>query len=183
MLVWSRIFGLNQTSVVIFWQMSQKDPPLNINIADPEDIQAKLGEVRVRIATKEDEVRKAQRELRVWQDILRRLEFLAELSPRPAREVAPGPAPVHRGAVARMLQDATPDPGAQEAVVRLLEENGGPLRNSEVADLLPSLNPRTVSWALWNAEREGHIQRVRQGVYAPRGWWDDSAVSPPEGSD
>ena len=67
--------------------------------------------------------------------------------------------------------DQVPDrePSTQAEAVRILNETKRAMNTMEiVVHMGTGANPKTVNWALWNAERAGLIQRIpkRKGVYA-----------------
>lgn len=61
------------------------------------------------------------------------------------------------------------EPSTQAEAVRILNETKRPMNTMEIVVHMGSgANPKTVNWALWNAERAGLIQRIpkRKGIYA-----------------
>jgi hypothetical protein len=72
-------------------------------------------------------------------------------------------------AAAAAAADAARAPSIQDEVVRVLTEQHRPMNTMEVVvHLGTGANRKTVNWAMWNAEREGLIQRLpdRKGFYA-----------------
>jgi hypothetical protein len=62
---------------------------------------------------------------------------------------------------------SSPNGTIVDAVVRLLDTRLEPMRAAEVTKALPGKpNQKTVAWALWKAEKEERIQKLRSGLYA-----------------
>jgi hypothetical protein len=66
--------------------------------------------------------------------------------------------------------------GAESSTVRVLNVMtaiNGPTNTAEVAEHMPEVNRKTVSWALWKLADDDLIQRIGHGRYAPNGYQPD----------
>jgi hypothetical protein len=76
----------------------------------------------------------------------------------------------------QLSRSETPPPhdgvgeGSKDQALKIVITINGPTTIAEVAEHMPGLSPKTVSWALWKLADEGVIQRVGHGRYAPRGY-------------
>jgi hypothetical protein len=136
-----------------------KDSPVEVNLADPEAIRKKLPEVHRWVEGKRGAVHRTQRELETAEALLEQLKALAG--------IASPSSSVDKGEVESSRKDAS----AQDAVIRVINDAKRPLRAVDVAiEIDAPVKRETVNWALWHAEKEGLIQRVSQGLYAPLGY-------------
>ena len=119
---------------------------LPIDIANREDIRDKLPEVRKLVDAKREELAALEA---TYSDLLRMAGVRAPAKREKATPAKPGKSP-----------------STKEQVVRIIEDAGRPMQSVEVATLVPNVKRDTVNWALWNAEKEGLIQKTAQGVYA-----------------
>lgn len=129
--------------------------PFKIDISDPGVIKEQIPLVEAQVEGARAAMRDAQEDLTYWNTILDRLRLLSG-EPRPTLDVSTNKT-------------------IQSAVLDIVNASPAPLRATDVIKQLPKPTKReTVSWALWNAEREGLIQRLGHGLYA------SLAVSPTE---
>jgi len=142
------------------------DLQLRIDLADPEDIKAKLPHARAMLGAKRRAVKDAEREHDNWELLVQRLEILAGVD---------GAEKAKTGAASRQ-----PAP-AQDAVVRIVEREGRPMRPPEVAGMLrsegfPVASTNAINAALYAAAQSGRLVRPKKGWYAPRGYDEDRSA-------
>jgi hypothetical protein len=136
---------------------------LNINLADPEDIKAKLPEVERVVAAK-------HKDWQTWESLASNLARAAGVK----RKTASG-SPIRkvlRFADQPKRASKPKAPSTQTLAVKVIEEAHAAMDVGQVAEKLlevmdSPVKKDTVGWALWKAEEEGQLQRVKKGVYAP----------------
>jgi hypothetical protein len=126
------------------WPMHATGIP--IDITNRDDIRAKLPEIEKLLKVKREELAA----LEATYSDLRRMAGISAPS---------------RGGLREAVKSRA-ETTAKKRVIGILEDAQTPMKSAEVATRLPNLKRDTVNWALWNAEREGLIQRTSQGVYA-----------------
>ena len=130
---------------------------LQIDLADPDSIRKRLPEVSRVVAGKRAVVAEAQDDLQQWVELEQRLKAIAGVTGI-SEESLPQPT-------------VTPEPdraSSVQVVVEILEREPRPWRTREVRAVAPDwLKPDTISWALWAAAKDGLIQRLQKGYYAP----------------
>jgi hypothetical protein len=65
---------------------------------------------------------------------------------------------------------AEADPTSKDMALQVVTIINGPATIPEVAEHMPQFDRKTVSWALWKLAGEKVIQKVSNGLYAPRGY-------------
>jgi hypothetical protein len=141
--------------------MAEK-PQLKINLADPEDIKAKLPHARTMLDAKRRIVKEAERDFDNWALLVKRLEVLAGVE---TKGKAKGGAAGQKGAP------------MQDAVVQVVENEGRPMTPPRVAEILredgvPVTSTNAINAALYAAEKHGRLVKPRKGLYAPKGYGD-----------
>lgn len=134
---------------------------LNINIADPDDIRAKFPEIERMVAKKHDEWVQ-------WDKLAADLAKVAGVRRSNAQRGKRTSARSSRAPQARK-------PSAQDLVVQVVEAAGSVLASGEVAERVnvqvkEPIKRDTITWALWKAEQDGQVQKIKKGVYAPLGY-------------
>ncbi len=141
--------------------MANKEPSLNIDLADKDGIKEKLPEVRRFVESKQGDVDKAERslvearrELADWERLLDQLCVLAGVKPREVISKKSGVRPRSKVSI-------------QEQVIQVVNQSRQPLTAMDVALALgPAANRDTVNYSLWKAAKQKAIQRLGQGRYA-----------------
>lgn len=113
--------------------------PFTIDPADPEALRARLAEVEREVVERRGELARVQQELSHWEALYRHLNVLA--NPPSRRRPAGGET-------------------LRERILRVVEESDRPVGLDDVAEYLPGVRRRTVSWNLSDLGRKGKIQRV-----------------------
>lgn len=138
---------------------------LRVNLADPQDIKAKLPHAQTMLDAKRRAVKEAERDFDNWALLVKRLEVLAGVE---AKGKAKGAAPGKHGAP------------MQDAVVQVVENEGRPMTPPRVAEILredgvPVTSTNAINAALYAAAKRGRLVRPRKGLYAPKGYGDPDA--------
>jgi hypothetical protein len=141
-----------------------------VNIADPEDVRAKLAEA-------EAQQEAAERARNYWSHAAERLRLLAgDATPEVPLSAAVsmnGPQSIEKG------------PGhVQDLIIDVIERQIDPVRAKDVTAILHreghDISSDSVSNALWYAaEKSGRILRVGRGLYAPLDYAEPKLESPP----
>lgn len=136
--------------------MATKEP-FPIDLADLDSIRSKIPEVESIVESKREEVSVAQREFAYWQAILDRMRLIA----------------------GQRIDGGKKGTGSKETaldlVVRIVNESAVPVRAAEVGARLDNTMKReTINWALWKAFREGKIEKISTGRYAPLGYINET---------
>jgi hypothetical protein len=138
--------------------VATKDP-FEINLADLDEIRAKIPEVEQIVEQRREVVSAAQRDFAYWQSILDRLRLVAGQKTIAKTGTAKARATV--GVV------STGSESALDRIVRVLNESAIPLRADDVSTRLEKpMAEKTIRWALWKASKEERIQKLETGLYA-----------------
>jgi hypothetical protein len=128
-----------------------------VDILDKKAIRAKLPELHSIIEEKRKELAELvgrYEQLRTWAGIP------ARSKPKPGSVRALGAA-----------LDSARSPSSVDEVVAVLEREKRPMRSRDVVvEMGTDAKRDTVSWALWEAERQERIQRLSTGLYAALGY-------------
>ncbi len=125
-----------------------------VDLADPQDVLAKLSEAEQRLE-------ELAGELARWVRLVEQLRVLTGSveQPEPPAEQTPASA------------NGSSPQGIQDLVVREVERAMQPIRARDVTAILLNhnhdVNAQSVANALWHADKAGRIQRVAHGSYAP----------------
>lgn len=125
---------------------------LPIDIANPEDIEAKLPDVRRERDRAKAEMAKAIEVVDSWDSLIDGLEARLRLA-----GIEPPPPSTGEGR----------DASSQERAVQIVTQEGEPMSVGEVAAVLPDVKRKTVGWALWRAAQDDELVALGNGVYAP----------------
>jgi hypothetical protein len=137
-----------------------------VDLADPVSIRAKLPEVSRVVEAKRVTAAEAQKDLERWVELESRLKEIAGIVE--AGKVVSITASDSAEATETASVTKT---GSVNVVVGILNREGREMRTAEIRALAPmTVKPDTISWALWRAAKDGLIQRLAKGRYAPRDW-------------
>jgi hypothetical protein len=136
-----------------------------VDIADLDDVRAKIAEVAQVVEEKREAMSQAARDLHYWTSVLDRLKLIAG----ERRQAAKKSADEKQGTIL-------------DAVVGEVKRAQGPTTANEIeASLtmmgLPDVKRKTIGWALWKAHNDGLIRRVGKGLYAPLDWQGESLLA------
>jgi hypothetical protein len=146
------------------------------DITKPAAIRAALPAIEAEMQRHEAAFREANREWQRWADLRAKVEALVE--------AAEALYDTHReGESEKRIANTRPEP-AQTRAVRIVKENDGPMTVAAVDERMPDVKRKTVGWALWNAVREGELEKLGQGLYAPPGFiqGQEPLVTSPNGA-
>lgn len=132
-----------------------------VDLNDPEDVRKKLPRAR---AIAEER----QRALETWTNVVKTLEGLADESTEASSPAEPKPARARKPS--RTSKSHSP---AQDAVIRVVNEHGRPMRAAEVGAIIGGKR-NTVSAAMWGAAKRERLKKVGEGLYAPMDYQPDA---------
>jgi hypothetical protein len=147
---------------------------LPVDLADRQDILAKLPEAEKILNLMERGVEDQQRELDRWRDLV---GILRSIAGKPQ-----GSAQGSRGPATATVPSAAP---MQDLVVEVMDREVRPLRAKEVSEILRGegheLTSDSVSNALWQASKGNkRIRKLRgRGVYAPLAYTESETTNAP----
>jgi hypothetical protein len=130
---------------------------LQIDLADPADIRAKLPRIQAILEFKRQAANAAVRDLENFHLLAERLEIIAGVRDEPPKSDS-----------ARKRKSAP----AQDAVVAAINRSKQPVNPVAVYEMLkadgfPVKNPNAVNSALYAAANNGRIKKHGHGLYAP----------------
>ena len=137
---------------------------LQVDLADPEDIRAKLPEARELYETKRRELDELAAQVRHWGELVNLLGALVG-----ERGISPA------GRAAEAVRPRKTAPG-QERAVAALEKAGRPMGPTALFDYMVAerldapKSANALGANLWQAAKAGRIQKTSDGLYAPLGW-------------
>jgi hypothetical protein len=140
---------------------------LQIDLANPSDIKEKLPKAETILSQMEDDLRRQQREIDRWRNLVEVLRSVADANAGGVSVPAePSPTPAEQAPDQESLSPV------QDLVVEVVNREIREIRSRDIRDILlqegHSLNSESVSNSLWNAaEKAQKIQRIRRGWYAP----------------
>lgn len=131
---------------------------LNVDLADPHSISAAIPRLEKIVATKRRIAMEAAEDLENWDTLLRKLKSVAGLLLRIEEPRGPNPQP--------------PTAAAVDAIVRIVEQGGGPMQPVGVEQALISEgheveNREAVFAVLLAAAEAGRLERVAPRRFAP----------------
>lgn len=139
--------------------------PLPVDLFDPQDIRAKLPDIRRIYVSKREELEKLTEQVRGLGEMVELLARLANDATDPLPSTSEnGDAPSRRVA-----------PG-QERAIAALERAGRPMGPAALFHFMLTeqmdtpANANALGANLWSAERAGRIKKVKEGAYAPLSW-------------
>jgi hypothetical protein len=138
---------------------------LTVDLGDPDSVRDKLVAVGNLVERMRASVAEAQTDLARWEATHDRLLQIAEALLGPAGM----PQPQHDKSllgVVEMFSQMT----SVQTVESIVNGAGGPIRTADVRRRAPHLSPDTASWALWKASSTGLIDKLKRGLYAPKGF-------------
>ena len=129
-------------------------PKLQVNLADPDDIRAKISDAENVLAKKRQVAREVQDDADHWEDLVRNLKEMAGIVSVDEKAASNRPSP------------------AQDLVVRIVMQEGKPMRPVEVAERLEAeghyvASNNAVNAALYAAAQAGRLRRPGPRQYAP----------------
>lgn len=129
-------------------------PKLQVNLADPDDIRAKVSDAEKVLAKKQQVAREAQEDADHWEDLVRSLKEMAGIISVDEKAASNRPSP------------------AQDLVVKIVMQEGKPMRPVEVAERLEAAghevaSNNAVNAALYAAAQAGRLRRPGPRQYAP----------------
>lgn len=155
---------------------------LSVDLANPEDIRAKLPEARSLYVSKRKALDEMQAEVDRWGDLVNMLARMVG-EPPVAKEAEKG----------RRSSGGKKSPGQDRAVAGL-EAAGQPMGPAKLfrfmlsRDMDVPTNANALGAALWSAANAGRVKKTPDGLYAPLGWsgqaelaTDGTTSSNPEG--
>jgi hypothetical protein len=136
--------------------MTVEAKQLKIDLADTEDIRAKLPHARAMLDQKRRVVKAAEREADNWALLVKRLEVLAGVD----------------GVEKKRAGQRAAAP-AQDAAVQIIEREGRLMRPPEVAGMMqakgyPVTSTNAINAALYAAWQNKKLSRPRKGWYGPK---------------
>ncbi len=138
---------------------------LQIDLADPQDIRAKLPEAKRLYASKKTQLEELRQQVTHWEALVDLLARVVgeEGVPKDHRLDTEGTAP----------EPAQKPAPAQERAIRALKQAGRPMGPSELYRYMdaqglnvPS-NPNALGATLWTAVKAGRAKKTPEGLYAP----------------
>lgn len=132
-----------------------KEPQLQVDIADPKDMRAKIADAEAILEAKQLVVREAEEDAHRWAELVANLKLLTGIvRVDETTAVSSRPSP------------------AQDAVVRIVEREGRAMRPVEVARKLRAegskvTSSNAVNAALYAAAEAGRLRRPAERQYAP----------------
>lgn len=129
-------------------------PKLQVNLADPKDIRAKISDAEAVLEKKQQVAREAQEDADHWGDLVRNLKEMVGIVSVDEKSASNRPSP------------------AQDLVVRIVVQEGKPMRPVEVAERLQAeghdvASNNAVNAALYAAAQAGRLRRPGPRQYAP----------------
>jgi len=148
---------------------------LQVDLANPADIRAKLPQAEEILVDMELAVREQQQELDRWRRLVGVLRGVAGVSAPAVAQDAQAAATDHPSAnepEAASEPEATGRAEMQALILEAITRVGRPIRSRDLREMLVQeghdLTPDSVSNALWYAAvRLGTIRKMQRGVYAP----------------
>jgi len=139
---------------------------LQVDLASPSDIKEKLPRAESILSQMEDDLRRQQREIDRWRNLVGVLRSVADAG------TGEGNGPVTAPTPAEQPSDQESLSPVQDLVIEVVNRELREIRSRDIRDTLlregHSLTSDSVSNSLWNAaEKAQKIQRIRRGWYAP----------------
>ena len=139
---------------------------LQVDLANPSDIKEKLPRAESILSQMEDDLRRQQREIDRWRNLVGVLRSVADAGTGEGDPVAAPSTPAEQPSDQESLSPV------QDLVIEVVNRELREIRSRDIRDILSneghSLPSESISNSLWNAaEKARKIQRVRRGWYAP----------------
>lgn len=143
---------------------------LKVDLADPDDVRAKLPQARKLEADARDEARRANDAAGHWTRLVAVLEGIAGPDETYAAADADEPDRDAEAQETSVRSEATKKPRSSgvngtDMILDVMRAADAPQYWRDIAAVVPQLKPSTVAWNLSNMERDGLVTRVQRGVY------------------
>jgi hypothetical protein len=152
----------------------EDDDSLQVDLGDHTDVRAKLPRARQIVLRKEIAADEAVKERDSWRA---RIELLAQIA-----GVDPAERLLERPATTEPVPESPSRGSDADVVVGVVEREARTISAADLREILRQegyeLSAEAVANALSYTTRQGRIQRVRRGFYAPLGYQEGSS-SPP----
>jgi hypothetical protein len=149
---------------------------LQIDLANPDDVRAKIPDVEKLVTQKRAALLEANREVNRWQNFLETLRALVS-DQEPSRVTSVYVSAAGTGKTARTL----------DLIMRVLGEADHPMETKAIVERVTALadeppKPDTITWTLWKAHKDNLIRKIGKGVYAPLSVSGDQLLVSPNGN-